>query len=159
MSGVESFLEYHFHTYFDVNDPVQVAQAIELRNGVIANCVSKKIIAVPLHYHYDPENPVLEHNNDTKGLNMQPVGPHPIGSFETWVPVEYFAKLYEWFVQKRSPLTIFVHPLTKHELTDHTARVVFMGKSYTLNTDTLREIIPNFKSQYEYLGLGYANPE
>lgn len=57
---MESFLEYHFHTYFDVNDPVQVAHAIELRNEIIANCVAKKIIAVPLHYHYDPEKPVLE---------------------------------------------------------------------------------------------------
>lgn len=57
---MEPFLEYHFHTYFDVNDPVQVAQAIQLRNELIANCVAKKIIAVPLHWNYDPENPVLE---------------------------------------------------------------------------------------------------
>lgn len=59
-TDMETLLEYHFHTYFDVNDPVQVAHAIELRNEIIANCVSKKIIAVPLHYHYDPESPVLE---------------------------------------------------------------------------------------------------
>lgn len=59
-TGVEPFLEYHFHTYFDVKDPVQVAHAIELRNEIIANCVAKKIIAIPLHYHYDPDNPVLE---------------------------------------------------------------------------------------------------
>lgn len=59
-TGVEPLLEYHFHTYFDENDPVQVAQAIQLRNEIIANCVEKKIIAIPLHYHYDPENPVLE---------------------------------------------------------------------------------------------------
>lgn len=98
-------------------------------------------------------------NNDTTGLNMEPIGPHPIGSFETWVPVEYFAKFYAWILQKRSPLTIFIHPLTKHELTDHTERVVFMGKSYTLNTSTLRESIPDFKSQYEYLKLGYAKPD
>lgn len=58
--NVQSLKEYHFHTYFDVNDPVQVAHAIELRNEIIANCVAKKIIAVPLHYHYDPNNPVLE---------------------------------------------------------------------------------------------------
>lgn len=97
-------------------------------------------------------------NNDTKGLNMKPIGPHPTGSFETWVPVEYFTNMYEWFVQKRSPLTIFVHPLTPHELTDHIGRNVFMGHPYTLNTSSLREVIPDFKSQYEYLGLGYAKP-
>lgn len=140
--------------------------------------MAKKIIAIPLHYTYDPENPQLERkssslstnlkwiikclnshadNNDTTGLNMQPIGPHPVGSFETWVPIEYFAKLYAWFLQKRSPLAIFVHPLTRHELTDHTERVVFMGKSYVLKTDTLRELIPDFGSQYEFVGLGYAN--
>lgn len=59
-NDVESFLEYHFHTYFNEHDPVHVAQAIELRNEIIANCVAKKIIGVPLHYHYDPDNPVLE---------------------------------------------------------------------------------------------------
>lgn len=98
-------------------------------------------------------------NNDTTGLNMEPVGPHPIGSFETWVPVEYFPKAYEFFVQKRIPLTIFIHPLTKYELKDHTDRIVFMGKSHTLKTDVLQEVIPNFKSQYEYLKLGYAKPQ
>lgn len=59
-ANLEPFLEYHFHTYFDVNDRKQVAHAIEIRNEIIANCVAKKIIAIPLHYHYDPENPVLE---------------------------------------------------------------------------------------------------
>lgn len=57
---LEPILEYHFHTYFNANDKVQVAQAIELRNEIIRNCVSKNIVAVPLHYHYDPQNPALE---------------------------------------------------------------------------------------------------
>ncbi|KAJ6649058.1 DOPA 4,5-dioxygenase [Pseudolycoriella hygida] len=144
----ESFLEYHFHTYFHVDDPKEVAHAIKLRNEIIANCVQKKIVAIPLHYNYDADNPLLEYNNDTTGLNMQPVGPHPIGSFETWVPVEYFSKAYEWFLQNRGPLSIFIHPLTKQELVDHTKRIVFMGSSYTLNTASLRELIPNFTSQY-----------
>lgn len=68
--GMERFLEYHFHTYFDVNDPVQVAQAIQLRNEIIANCVAKKIIAVPLHYNYDPENPKLE-RKFTDNMNIR----------------------------------------------------------------------------------------
>lgn len=57
---VEPLLEYHFHPYFNVDDPVQVAHAIELRNEIIANCASKKIIAIPHGYHYNPENPVFE---------------------------------------------------------------------------------------------------
>lgn len=54
------FLEYHFHTYFDVNDPAQVAKAIELRNEIIAKCVAKQIIAIPMFYKYNPAKPVLE---------------------------------------------------------------------------------------------------
>lgn len=55
-------LEYHFHTYFDANNPEQVTQAIELRNEIITNCVVNKVIAVPQRYHYDPESPVIERN-------------------------------------------------------------------------------------------------
>lgn len=68
--GFEHFLEYHFHTYFNEHDPVQVAQAIELRNEIIANCVSKKIIGIPLHYHYDPENPILERKLSCYSIRM-----------------------------------------------------------------------------------------
>lgn len=89
---------------------------------------------------------------------MVPIGPHPIGSFETWVPVEYFSQTYEWFLQKRLPLTIFIHPLTKYEYIDHTDRVVFMGKSYDINVNMLRKEISNFHSQYDHIKLGYANP-
>lgn len=60
VSLYDPLLEYHFHTYFNVNDPVEVNHAIELRNEIIANCVDKKIIAIPWRYHYDPENPVKE---------------------------------------------------------------------------------------------------
>ncbi len=59
-TDVEPFLEYHFHTFFEVDDPEKVAHAIKLRNEIIANCVDKKIIAIPLHYNYNPENPVRE---------------------------------------------------------------------------------------------------
>lgn len=88
---------------------------------------------------------------------MKPIGPHPIGQFETWVPAEHFSKAYEWFVQKRSSLTILIHPLTEHEVADHTQRVVFMGKAYDLDISKMRKVIPNFKSQYEYLQMGHAN--
>lgn len=57
---VERQLEYHFHTYFDKNDPAQVSHAIKLRNALVANCFTKKFIAIPQRYRYDPVNPVLE---------------------------------------------------------------------------------------------------
>lgn len=56
----DPLLEFHFHTYFNPDDPKEVALAIELRNAIIANCVDNGIIAIPWRYHYDPENPVKE---------------------------------------------------------------------------------------------------
>lgn len=60
VTSVEPFMEYHFHTYFNASDANHVNQAIQLRNEIIANCVAKKIIAIPLNWHFDPENPVIE---------------------------------------------------------------------------------------------------
>lgn len=64
ISLYDDLLEYHFHTYFHIDDPVEVALARDLRNEIIANCVDKKIIAIPFRYHYDPENPVKECKSD-----------------------------------------------------------------------------------------------
>lgn len=60
VTSMEPLMEYHFHTYFNASDTDQVNQAIHLRNEIIANCVAKQIIAIPLHWHFDPEHPVIE---------------------------------------------------------------------------------------------------
>jgi len=97
--------------------------------------------------------------SSTEPLNMKPVGPHPVGSFETWVPVEYFPQAFEWFLSNRGALSILVHPLTRYEIKDHTDRVVWMGKSFEIDTSILRYEISNFGSQYPHVGLGYAKSQ
>lgn len=86
---------------------------------------------------------------------MGPAGPHPIPQFQTWVPIEHFAPLYEWFIQKHLPLNVLIHPLTIHPKLDHTVRAVFMGKAFELKVNGLHDW-PTLTSQYPHIKLGYA---
>jgi aromatic ring-cleaving dioxygenase len=56
-------------------------------------------------------------------LNHGPRGPHPVGSFETWVPIEHFATAFAFFVQFRGNLDVLVHALTRREVLSWWRRV------------------------------------
>ncbi|OQR82052.1 hypothetical protein THRCLA_11177 [Thraustotheca clavata] len=155
-----AFREWHFHTYFHADDPVELAKVIALRNALVDNlCKTNSFVAVPLHHfvgYNTPEAQIRE--KDTHGLNLVPVGPHPIGSFETWAPVEHFAQVYTWFVENRNGLSVFVHPLTEEEVRDHAERGAWMGQSVPLDLSTLETLLPEARSQYPWFNLGYATP-
>jgi len=67
-----------------------------------------------------------------------PVGPHPYGSYQIAFGPELFAALVPWLALNRGELTVFVHPDTGHALADHSAHVIWLGESRTLNLDALR---------------------
>eukprot|EP00026_Physarum_polycephalum_P010852 Phypoly_transcript_11034.p2 GENE.Phypoly_transcript_11034~~Phypoly_transcript_11034.p2 ORF type:complete len:128 (-),score=15.03 Phypoly_transcript_11034:816-1199(-) len=101
--------EYHFHVYFFQSNPTSVAKAEALRNKILSltsanpNAPTQPppsnplFVAVPLHT-----------------VNYTPVGPHLIGSYEVWVPIESFAVVFGWFTLNRDDLSILVHPLTRY---------------------------------------------
>ena len=65
-------------------------------------------------------------NKEIPPMNMRPIGPHPIGSYEVWAPKEYFAHAMSFFMLNRDELSILVHPLTR--CADHFApSVLFSG--------------------------------
>lgn len=130
--------EFHFHVYFDQNNPAATHAAVQLFEAVKTANKEGYFITVPLR------------------INYTPVGPHPIGSYEVWCPWEYFAKAYNWFLLKRGDLSVLVHPLTKFEILDHTERAVWMGKSYSLKLDALTWEYDEIPLQYPELGLGYS---
>ena len=70
-------------------------------------------------------------------VNYSPAGPHPAGSFETWVPIEYFDKAMSFFMLNRGDLTVLVHPLSDNEMWDHTAGAMWLGDSYRLDLTAL----------------------
>jgi DOPA 4,5-dioxygenase len=91
-------------------------------------------------------------------VNDVPVGPHPIGSFETWVPKEYFGIVTSWFMRNRGSLQVLLHPLSRHEIEDHTARAMWLGPSLRLDLTVLTADIGYPPLQYPELKLGYSAP-
>ncbi|OQR88347.1 hypothetical protein ACHHYP_06876 [Achlya hypogyna] len=153
-----AFREWHFHTYFHADDPVELAKAIALRNALVDNlAVKSSFVAVPLHHFVRNNTPEPQvRTKDTHGLNLVPVGPHPIGSFETWAPVEHFPEVYSWFLANRNGLSVFIHPLTREEVRDHTERAAWMGSPLVLDVSQLSTQLAEPASQYPFFNLGYA---
>ncbi|CEO95011.1 unnamed protein product (mitochondrion) [Plasmodiophora brassicae] len=133
--------EFHFHLYYFQTNNASSAYAAELVTRITAMSASMDtFIGVPLH------------------LNTKPVGPHPVGSCEVWCPREYFARAYSWFALNRGPLSILIHPLTRHELRDHTDRAAWLGPSFRLDLSVLSPLLDKPPLQYPELHLGYSAP-
>ncbi|KAI8927240.1 DOPA-like domain-containing protein [Entophlyctis helioformis] len=148
----EEIKEWHLHVYWHIqpsyhgSSSVSATEqlAIDFRNRILALNESGYFVAVPL-----------------KTVNREPRGPHPIGSYEVWVPAEHFARVYGWFVLNRpKELKVLLHPLTRHELLDHTERAVYLGgpAALPLKLDELGDVLDHVPLQYPELGLGYSAP-
>ncbi len=131
--------EWHFHTYFDHCDSDSVELACLLRERILTHATKGVFTARCLP------------------MNIGPKGPHPIGSFETWVPIESFARVHAFFARERGTLSVFVHALTIHEVRDH-EEGAWMGPSLKLNLEVLHPILPVVPKQHPELMLGYSAP-
>ena len=99
--------DFHAHIYFDAEE-IEKARAL----GDAAH----RRFGVPVgHYH------------------LKPVGPHPRGSCQLTVPPDQFGEFAQWLALNRDGLTIFAHANTGDDLADHTAHVIWFGKSEELN--------------------------
>ncbi len=68
-------------------------------------------------------------------MHQQPIGPHPVWSCGVHFPVEKFATVVQWLMFNRGTLDILVHPDTGDDMVDHSAHVVWLGRSYDLKMD------------------------
>ncbi|KAJ3104506.1 hypothetical protein HDU97_009119 [Phlyctochytrium planicorne] len=139
----EEIKEFHFHIYWISSDPQAKKAALALRDDVLRLNSEKFFVAVPLFR-----------------VNEGPVGPHPMGSYEIWVPTEHFARVYQYLARNRPKnVSVLIHPLSKEQLLDHTDRVAFIGPSAPLYTEALQPpVLDHFPKQYPELGLGYSAP-
>ena len=111
---------YHFHTYFfqDNKDHARKAQGLrdlihrEITSGILGNCS-------------------MNH------LNMNPIGPHPIGSWETCCNVSSVGPGVSFFMQKRGEFSVLLHPLTTSEVIDHSERAFWLGQKMPLDLQVL----------------------
>ncbi|KAF9160651.1 hypothetical protein DFQ26_005296 [Actinomortierella ambigua] len=134
--------EFHFHVYWFQNNAESHASAVRLRDRILALVDKGFFRVVPLK----------------NGINTVPRGPHPIGSYEVWVPREDFARAYSWFVLNRGPHSILIHPLTREEVADHTSRATWLGTPVPLDVSKLTPHLDHTPSQYPELKLGYNAP-
>lgn len=74
---------------------------------------------------------------------MVPVGPHPIGSFETCCNKTSISSGLTWFMENHGNLSILLHPLTRYEVIDHTHRAMFLGKPLPLDVSVLSSDLGN----------------
>lgn len=68
----------------------------------------------------------------------RPVGPHPSAMFQVAFDTDSFATLVPWLMLNHGPLTIFLHPETGDELTDHAERAIWIGRQQALKLDQFK---------------------
>ncbi|EPQ50607.1 hypothetical protein GLOTRDRAFT_50391 [Gloeophyllum trabeum ATCC 11539] len=133
--------EWHFHIYFHQHNAEEHAAALELRDAVLRLRRDGAFVAVPLWR-----------------VNMEPMGPHPVGSYEIWCPAESFSSVFSYLCINRGELSILVHPLTREEVRwDHDTRKTWIGPSYPLDLSKLPVKSEEVPLQYASLKLGYSS--
>uniref|UniRef100_A0A915KZ72 DOPA 4,5-dioxygenase n=1 Tax=Romanomermis culicivorax TaxID=13658 RepID=A0A915KZ72_ROMCU len=131
--------EFHFHVYFFQTNSKSVDEARRFWNKIQRH-VDNGYFKVRL-FHF----------------NDYPIGPHLIGNYEVWCPIEYFGKAYSFMLLNRGSLSILIHPLTPLELTDHTDRAAWIGQELPLDTEPLCPKLNMNPSQYHNMCLGYSS--
>lgn len=110
---------FHSHAYFDHAAPDRVAEARAFRELV------RRTFAA---------NPHIE----VRAFHAAPAGPHPCGSFEVLFAREAFPDYLPWLMFARpATIDILVHPLTRSQVLDHTARALWLGTPLTLDRQML----------------------
>ncbi|ORX52446.1 hypothetical protein DM01DRAFT_1323632 [Hesseltinella vesiculosa] len=138
----EEILEWHFHIYFFQHNEQQKTAALHLRQRILDLVSEGYFKVVPL-----------------QRVNFDPIGPHPIGSYEVWAPVEHFARAYSFFTLNRGELSILIHPLTTLPRIDHSTRVSWLGAPFPIDLSALPLTDDSPLGQYPKLKLGYSKPK
>ena len=105
---------WHFHVYFDASSR---DAAWALRETVQLELADRMALG---RFH------------------EQPVGPHPMWSYQLAVPAAHFAHVMAWLALNRGALDVFVHPNTDDELRDHRDSAIWLGHSHALNLAALK---------------------
>ena len=104
-----SVRDFHVHLYFDPPE-VDLARAV-------ASEIAQRFGAAVGHFH------------------LRPVGPHPRGSVQLTLSPGNFGEAAGWLSLNRRGLTVFAHPSTGNDRSDHVDHVIWFGPSEPLKTD------------------------
>lgn len=113
---------FHSHAYFDHAAPACVAEARAFRDLIERTFVETAHVEI---HSFIPA----------------PAGPHPRGSFEVLFTREVFADYVSWLMFMRpDKLDILIHPLTRSQTLDHTARALWLGTPRAIDRAMLEAV-------------------
>ena len=113
---------FHSHAYFDHTMPECVAEARAFME------LTQRTFAATAHV-------------EVHSFISAPAGPHPRGSFEVLFTREVFADYVSWLMFTRPErLDILIHPLTRSQTLDHTARALWIGTPLPLDRAMLAAV-------------------
>jgi DOPA 4,5-dioxygenase len=112
---------YHAHVYYDAESKPTAA---EVRAGVEARFEMRPGDMRP------------------GGIRMgrwhdDPVGPHPMGSYQIAFAPELFGEIVPWLALNRRGLTVFIHPETGDDVTDHSDYAIWLGEQREVDLSVL----------------------
>ncbi|CAF0812645.1 unnamed protein product [Rotaria sp. Silwood1] len=119
-----TYYSYHIHVYFLQNDSKQRNEANQLRNQFLA-----KFNVSNCNDHCETWCPRICHWN----LNMSPVGPHPIGSWGVYIPLEQFTQTISFISTYHGNLTVLIHPNSGRPKIDHLINGLWIKSILRLN--------------------------
>ncbi|MDP6388754.1 MAG: DOPA 4,5-dioxygenase family protein [Alphaproteobacteria bacterium] len=114
INEIDSITGYHAHVYYDADTK---APAATLREAIDA-AFSDRVVLGRWH--------------------DEPVGPHPIGSYQVAFEPEVFADLVPWLALNREGLTVFLHPDTGDSVPDHVDHALWLGEKYEIDVEKLK---------------------
>ena len=154
--GHQIVKEFHFHPYFVQGNKEQEAEALALRDAIIMEVVAGNMTVVCDGVTSD----ILPGLDDSQvhHFHTEPIGPHPVGSFEVWTPREFLPEMMTFMMYHRGSLSVLVHPLGRTEVRDHTSDAMWLGPSYRLDLSVLSPEGGD-NPQYPELGLGYSSQD
>jgi len=107
---------YHFHTYYFQDNRHSKEDVQKFRDLVHKEITTGSLGTCSMNH-----------------LNLEPIGPHPIGSFETCCNVTSLGPGVSFFMKNHGKFSILLHPLTKSEVLDHSERAFWMGQKLLLD--------------------------
>src|SRR5512146_616109 len=113
---------FHSHAYFDHTVPDCVAGARAFMDLI------ERTFAATAHV-------------EVHSFIAAAAGPHPCGSFEVLFTREAFADYVSWLMFARPEgLDILIHPLTRSQTLDHTARALWLGTPRAIDRPMLEAV-------------------
>ncbi|KAL6788076.1 DOPA-like domain-containing protein [Trichoderma sp. SZMC 28012] len=147
--------EWHFHIYFLLQSPTETAAALALRDAVLRLRRDGTQSARQSRFFTDHDVGAFV-AVPLQRVNKEPIGPHPAGSYEIWVPDTSFSEVFFYLATNRGNLSILVHPLTSQQRRDHETRNAWLGTPWPIYLDGLPRKSDEVPLQYPELRLGWS---